>query len=65
MPESWSPNIVSFKTYTIAELDGLKLWDDVSHRISRTDFSSSGNSERLGEPRLVKPRLGQGAFEFL
>jgi putative restriction endonuclease len=33
--------------------------------ISRTDFNSSGNAERFGEPRLVKPRLGQGAFRIL
>lgn len=65
MPESWSPNIVSFKTYTTEQSDGLKLWDDVSDRISRTDFNSSGNAERFGEPRLVKPRLGQGAFRIL
>ena len=65
MPESWSPNIVSFKTCTTEESDGLRLWDDVSDRISRTEFSSSGDAERFGEPRLVKPRLGQGAFRIL
>jgi putative restriction endonuclease len=64
MPESWSPNIVTFKNTTEVS-DGLKLWDEVSDRISRTDFNSSGNAERFGEPRLVKPRLGQGAFRIL
>jgi putative restriction endonuclease len=39
-PGSWSPNIVSFKTYTTEESDGLKLWDEVSDQISRTDFSA-------------------------
>jgi len=32
MPESWSPNIVTFKTYTTEVSDGLKLWDEVSDR---------------------------------
>ena len=48
-----------------ARADGLKLWDEVSDRISRTDFNSSGNAERFGEPRLVKPRLARARSAFL
>src|SRR5262245_60613648 len=33
LPISWSPNIVSFKTYSTAEPDGLDLWESVCSRL--------------------------------
>jgi putative restriction endonuclease len=66
VPASWSRNIVSFKTYSTAEQDGLDLWEAVEERLSRAQ--PGGLSEapaRFGEPRLVRPRLGQGAFRVL
>lgn len=35
VPDSWSPNIVSFKTYNTADSEGLKLWDAVHERMNR------------------------------
>jgi putative restriction endonuclease len=65
-PETWSPNIVSFKTYSTEESDGMKLWDAISDRIGQTGLDvSHGSAGRFGEPHLVKPRLGQGAFRVL
>lgn len=63
-PESWAPSIVVGKTYSTEEREGLTLWERLM------DFSAarhlpSGVAEpqvRYGEPTLVKPRLGQGAF---
>jgi hypothetical protein len=35
VPASWSPNIVSFKTYNTGEADGLALWDAVKRKCRR------------------------------
>lgn len=67
VPTSWSRNIVSFKTYGAAEGDGQTLWDFVQQRL-QTSHSTSGIAEpaaRYGEPQLIRPRLGQGAFRIL
>jgi putative restriction endonuclease len=65
MPASWSQNIVSFKTYDTGEAEGLALWDAVNERMARFPVSALGPADRFGEPQLVKPRLGQGAFRVL
>lgn len=66
IPQNWSPNIVSFKTYNTGDADGLALWEAVGNRLS--DPRIPGNPEpppRYGEPQLIQPRLGQGAFRVL
>jgi putative restriction endonuclease len=65
VPKSWSPNIVSFKTNDTGEAEGLALWDTVSERTTRFPAFAVGPANRFGEPQLVKPRLGQGAFRVL
>ena len=64
--ELWSRQVVSFKTYSTDEPDGMELWDKVQEAISASQ--SPGFAEpvsRYGEPMLVRPRLGQGAFRVL
>lgn len=66
VPVSWSPNIVSFKTYNTTDAEGLYLWEAVNDRLNRMrmpGFSEAG--QRYGEPHLIRPRLGQGAFRVL
>lgn len=66
VPASWSPNIVSFKTYNTSDADGLALWEAVNSRLERLRFSGIDNADtRFGEPHLIRPRLGQGAFRVL
>ena len=66
VPPSWSPNIVSFKTYSTGDADGLALWEAVNSRRSHVPFSGADEPQaRYGEPHLIKPRLGQGAFRVL
>jgi putative restriction endonuclease len=66
VPASWAPNIVSFKTYNTDDAEGLALWNAVNERVSRSaedpDLQRRG---RYGEPQLIRPRLGQGAFRVL
>ena len=65
-PPSWSRNIVSIKTYNTGEPEGLALWEAVSSRLNRPQLAAMGEeSSRFGGPRLIRPRLGQGAFRVL
>jgi putative restriction endonuclease len=77
-PESWARSIVVGKTYDTESSEGRRLWDrlmEVSNALSaiRTGSNSVlreersiflGDGRRYGEPRLIKPRLGQGAFRL-
>jgi putative restriction endonuclease len=67
VPSSWPRHTQVFKTYTTDDADGLALWETVQGHMSPAMFGS-GLSEpprRFGEPILIKPRLGQGAFRVL
>ena len=66
VPASWAPNIVSFKTYNTGAPEGLALWNEVNERVNRPDLSGMAEAQaRFGEPQLIRPRLGQGAFRVL
>lgn len=66
VPVSWSPNIVSFKTYNTDDPEGLALWEAVNDRLNDPQFAGMAEEqERFGEPYLIRPRLGQGAFRIL
>ncbi len=66
-PASWGRSIVVGKTYSTDEREGRALWDAVT----ATNVSDMGakpgvadEQRRYGEPTLVTPRLGQGAFRI-
>ena len=66
VPASWSPNIVSFKTYNTDNDEGLDLWKAVNDRLCQSQMAGMLEvRERFGEPHLIYPRLGQGAFRVL
>jgi putative restriction endonuclease len=68
MPESFSPNVVKFKGYSTDDIDGRRLWEAVQDAMTGVVAPPPGFAEpqaRYGEPFLVHPRLGQGAFRFL
>ena len=68
VPASWSPNIVKFKTFSTNDREGLALWQAVQERkvFSRAPaFREASEEIRYGEPALVRPRLGQGAFRVV
>jgi putative restriction endonuclease len=64
-PISWSRNIVSFKSYNTDDPDGLALWKAVNDRLARPALIAAEPTLRFGEPRLIRPRLGQGAFRVV
>jgi putative restriction endonuclease len=66
VPQSWSPNIVSFKTYNTGDPDGRVLWEAVNDRLARAQAAEATDAnQRFGAPHLIRPRLGQGAFRIL
>lgn len=66
VPASWARNIVSFKTYSTEDTEGLALWEAVAERQGRRPTPGAAEpAARFGEPRLIRPRLGQGAFRVL
>jgi putative restriction endonuclease len=78
-PASWSPNIVSLKSYRTDDAEGAALWEAVAARMQRLAVpgvasagvasaaaaTGSDTDARFGGPRLIRPRLGQGAFRIL
>ena len=71
-PESWARSIVVGKTYSTNDHEGLSLWEKL---IDAGVPSQTGKQLRLpglaeeqyryGEPTLIVPRLGQGAFRIV
>jgi putative restriction endonuclease len=69
-PQSWARSIVVGKTYSTDDPEGLNLWKSVIEAAAlsgadRVPDSATGLFEyqaRYGEPTLIAPRLGQGAF---
>lgn len=68
VPSTWSPNIVSFKTFDSDADDGAALWAAVGARMAgQSNWTGDGlaDAPRFGSPQLVKPRLGQGLFRVM
>jgi putative restriction endonuclease len=67
VPESWAPNIVRGRTFDTEQMEGLRLWNDVSERLLAR-ATAEGKAEappRFGAEYLTRARLGQGAFRVL
>jgi putative restriction endonuclease len=68
VPPSFARNIVTFKTYSTDEADGRALWEAVQGRMERSAaplIAREADLPRYGNPTLIRPRLGQGAFRIL
>jgi putative restriction endonuclease len=72
IPESFALTTVTFKTYSTDAFEGRQLWEAVQDRIAAVGMSEAKQAPyrafaeaRYGEPLLVRPRLGQGAFRIL
>lgn len=66
-PPSWSRNIVSFTSYGTDEHEGMALWEAVQDAMNGQPPSPgfADPQARYGEPTLIRPRLGQGAFRMV
>jgi len=67
IPNDWSPNIVQGKTYDLTAEPGRTLWNELQTKRSVSLESSFVRevTAAVGEPVLIRPRLGQGAFRIL
>lgn len=68
-PGDWHDNIVSGKGYSLLKGEGKRLWLDVLQRAAVEQgalpfVESAQEAARYGNPMLVAPRLGQGAFRL-
>ncbi len=71
VPPDWAPNIVRGRTYDLGISPGRELWGHVSLLLQGNENSPFGTAvaqpeERMhGDPVLITPRLGQGAFRVM
>ncbi|MDO8804968.1 MAG: HNH endonuclease [Elusimicrobiota bacterium] len=70
VPDSFKKNIVTGKSYESSEQESTYLINALRERIPATvvtslTYPAAEPSARYGNPLLVKPRLGQGAFRVL
>lgn len=75
-PDSWARSIVVGKTYDTSTAEGLQLWEqvmaaaqDARRAVQRSSVAEEqsayiASGRRYGEPHLIRPRLGQGAFRL-
>jgi HNH endonuclease len=65
IPFDWPKSIVQGKTFDSEDqAQGTNLWSKVEPLLWKKPMVVGGE-ERYGTPRLVQPRLGQGAFRIL
>jgi putative restriction endonuclease len=70
VPKSFALTTVTFKGYSTDEQEGRQLWEAVQPafagvpRARPFEVGEVGQA-RYGEPVLMRPRLGQGAFRIL
>ena len=68
-PEGWAPNIVQGKRLDLTSADGRRILEACATNatgqslIDVEQFEEDTGS-RYGDPRLMRPRLGQGTFRF-
>jgi len=69
VPKDWNRNIVQGKTYDTSEHNGLFLYEQVQDRLRILDFNDHNahncSVNRYGKEKVIKPRIGQGAFKVL
>lgn len=64
VPKSWPTHTQALKTFSTASDDGELLWDWARGALPSPVRGFSEEAPRFGEPTLIRPRLGQGAFRI-
>lgn len=71
-PSDWKPQIVQGKGYDLTVGEGKRIWRECLEAALATnltlpvkqDLEEERESIRLGKPRIIRPRLGQGTFRL-
>lgn len=64
-PGNWPVRTQSEKRYDLATGEGARVWHEclgVANELDREQGSVAEPTSRYGDPRLVRPRVGQGIF---
>ena len=68
-PADWAARNLRYKRYDLSTGEGARVWRECQERAAQLTVAAPGvptfvreERERYGEPVLVRPRLGQGAF---
>ena len=61
-PKSWPIHTQTFKTFSTDTEDGRLLWEWAHSGLTPPIPGLAEETLRFGEPTLIRPRLGQGAF---
>jgi putative restriction endonuclease len=69
VPEDWSRNLVSGRTYDLRSGPGRRLWDACLQRAAARRHvpewvEDAVSRRRSGAPQVVRPRLGQASFRL-
>jgi len=62
VPKSWPIHTQTLKTYSTNSDDGQLLWQWAQGALTNRIPGFAEDPLRFGEPTLIQPRLGQGAF---
>ena len=62
---NWAPNIVRGRGYETDQQDGAQLWAHIESRLRGDRLPQPQSTERFGQPQVILPRLGQGAFRVI
>jgi putative restriction endonuclease len=67
VPATFARNTVVGKTFDLREAEGRRLWDEVVLRRTPRgrQIAERVQGPMFGDPRPVRPRLGQGGFRVL
>lgn len=65
VPSDFSRNLVQGKTYDTSTKIGRDLYETVRNRLQALHVREANEPNRFGEPQIVSPRLGQGAFRVI
>ncbi len=70
-PRDWPLHVQTNKRYDLASGEGRRVWEECQASALRLDVPNApalhvldDSGKRLGTPRTVTPRLGQGAFRI-
>ena len=64
VPKSWPIHTQRLKRYPTDSEDGRHLWEWAQGAVSGPLLGFADEGDRYGEPALIRPRLGQGAFRI-
>ncbi|MCO6512341.1 MAG: HNH endonuclease [Aridibacter famidurans] len=65
VPDDWHRSIQQGRKYDLSREPGLTLWKRIMARRFAYQGEPASDHPAYGEPTLIKPRLGQGAFRIV